>query len=182
VPKFSDESVRAALAGRKAVKPYDLPGAENVRVGIRMLTDVEMDGCRLRAQDYVLKKKCELVVDPQFFDRAIHREVVAMAFVDIDKPEEAFFGSPDEVAQNDAAVVEACWELYTNHQVAMDPYRHCSPEEVDELVELLGKAGSEEAQGQLLSSLFEPNTRSSFVISMAKRLREISATPGSSTG
>lgn len=159
-----------------------MPGAPGVKVGIRMLTDTEMDGCRLRAQEFVLKKKCELVIDPQFFDRAIHREVVAMALCDVDKTDEPFYSSPEQVAQDDASVVEACWELCVNHQVAMDPYRHCSPEEVEELVELLGKAGSDEAQGQVLSSLFEPSTRSSFVISMAKRLREMSATPKSSTG
>jgi hypothetical protein len=143
-----------------------------------MLSDVEMDGCRLRAQDYVTKRKCELVIDPDFYDRAIHRETVAYAFVDVANHEEPFFSSPEEVAQLDVQAVRACWDLFVHHQMAMDPYAYCSPEEVEELVELLGKSGD----GGALSKLFEPNTQWSFVLSMARRLREISAQPKSAIG
>ena len=176
--KFSDESVRAALAGRKAVRAYPLPGFDGVTVGVRMLSDIEMDGCRLRAQDYVKARKCELLLDPEFLDRAIHREVVAMAYVDTDKQEEPFFASPEEVAQLDVQCVRACWDLWVNHQASMDPYAHCTREEVDELVELLGKSGDSAA----LSKLFEPGTLWTFVVSLAHALREKSQTPMSATG
>lgn len=176
--KFSDESVRTALAGRKVVRVYPLPGVEGVSVGVRMLSDLELDGVRLRAQDYVKARKCELVIDPEFFDRAIQREAIAQAFVDPDKHEEPFFASPEEVAQLDAQAVRACWELFQRHQISMDPFAHCTREEVDELVELLGKSGDTEA----LSKLFEPSTLWSFVASMASVLRERSQTPKSATG
>lgn len=178
MPKFNDATVQAALAGRKAVRAYPLPGFDGVQVGVRMLSDVEMDGCRLRAQDYVAKRKCELVIDPEFFDRAIQREVIAAAFYDLDKPDEPFFASPEQVAELDAPNVLACWTLFQNHQIAMDPFAHCTREEVDELVELLGKSGD----GEGLSRLFAPSTQWSFVLSLASRLREMSAQLKSATG
>lgn len=176
--KFSDQSVRAALAGRKAVRVYPLPGAEGVKVGLRMLTDGEMDSVRLRAQDYTSKRKCEFVLDPDFFDRAIQREAISCAYVDAENNEEPFFSSPDEVAEMDAPAVRACWELFVQHQMAMDPFAHCSREEVDELVALLGKSGDLEG----LSRLFAPSTQWSFVLSMANVLRETLATLKSATG
>jgi hypothetical protein len=166
--KFNDESVRSALAGRMAVREYPLPGAESVMVGVRLLRDEEMDAVRLQAQQFVLTKKCELAVDPEFLDRAIKRELISRAFVDAEKTDEAFFGSQASVAELDAPMVLACFELYNQHQMMVDPYAHCSEEEVAELVELLGKSPDREATLRL----FDAPTLRSFVISLAATRRE----------
>lgn len=178
MPKYSDTDVTEALAGRKAVRVYPFPSAEHIKVGVRMLSDDEMDGVRLEAQEYVKKKKCELVIDPEFFDRALHREVIARAFVDAEQQDEPFFSSMREVRELDPALVVACFELYTRHQIAMDPFAHCTREDVEELVDLLGKSPESEE----LSRLFDAPTLWSFVRSLALRLRETQQTPKSATG
>lgn len=170
MPKFSDSSVRAALSGRLAVRVYPFPGADDVSVGVRMLRDHELDSARAAASDFVRKHKIELVIDPEFFDRAIKREVISRAFVDASAPDDAFFGSQDDVADMDAALVAACFELYSRHQIYVDPYSHCDAEEVDELLELLGKSGTSAETWRL----FDAPTLWSFVLSMGARLREIS--------
>ena len=176
--KFSDEIVRAAVGGRKAVRVYDLPGSPGVKVGIRFISDSDQDGCRLRAQEIVVKRKCQIVIDPEFFDLMIQREILALAYVDADAHEDAFFSSAEEVSQLDPRLRGACWDLYQNHQVEMDPARHLSPEEVTELVELIKKSPRPEE----LSSLFDPTTQWSFVISLANAVHERSPTPKSATG
>lgn len=160
--KFNDEAVRAALSGRKAVLEYPLPGAESIKVGVRMLADAEVDSARLTAQAYVVTNKCELLVDPEFFDRALNREIISRAFVDAENHDHAFFGSMKDVAEMDPAQVKACFELYRLHQMQMDPYAHCPAEEVAQLVELLGKSPDKKA----ILSLFDGDTLQSFVLSL----------------
>lgn len=160
--KFSDASVQAALSGRRGAREYPFPGAEKVMVGVKLLSDEEVDGARLQAQQYVLGKKCELMVDPEFFDRALKREIISRAFVDAENHDHAFFGSQKDVAELDASTVLACFELYGMHQMQVDPYSHCSPEEVAELVELLGKSPDSAATLRL----FDAPTLRSFVASL----------------
>jgi hypothetical protein len=178
MPKFSDASVREALSGRLAIRCYPFPGAEDVDVGVRMLRDQELDAARTAAQDFVKKHKVELVIDPEFFDRAIKREIISRAFYDAASPDEPFFSSQNEVAALDATLVAACFELYTRHQVTVDPYAHCDAEEVDELLELLKKSETSAETWRL----FDAPTLWSFVLSLGSRLREMSAQHSSDIG
>jgi hypothetical protein len=171
--KFSDESVRAALAGRGEVRRYALPSADGVFVGVKVPSDIELDGARLRAADYCKKKKVDPRFDPDFFEHAIQREVIALAFVDDENHEDAFFSEAEEVAQLDQLMVSAMYELYMMHFMAMDPYAFVSGDEAEELAETLGK--SERPEERL--SAYDLRTLRGFVLSMASRLREKQASP-----
>lgn len=166
--KFTDKSVLAALAGRKVVRTYAFPGAPNVRIGVRLLSDAELDAARLEAQSICEKRRANMAIDPEFFDRTLHREIVSRAFVDADKHEDAFFGSQKDVAELDNLTVRSLYELYIAHHQAMDPYAFCPPEEVERLVRTLGESSSSEA----ILSLYDAPTLRSFVTSMASLLRE----------
>lgn len=176
--KYDDKEVRAALSGRRVMRRYPMPGAESVEVGIRLLSDTDLDSARLEAAEFCKKQKADLRVDPEFFDRAIHRETISRAFVDPDSPDEPFFGSQADVAELDNLTVRACYELYVAHHQAMDPYLFCSEEEVEKVVDALGK--SESSAGLL--SLYDAPTLRSFALSMASKLRAMQPTPKSPTG
>jgi hypothetical protein len=166
--KFSDESVRAALRGRQVMRRYPFPGQPQLEVGVKLLSDAELDIVRLQAVEDCKRHKAELVADPEFLDRVIHRETIARAFCDVDAPDEPFFGSQSSVAELDNLTVRSLFELYVFHAQAMDPYAYCPPEEVEALAETMGK--SENAVGLL--SLYDLLTARSFVLSLALRLRE----------
>lgn len=167
--KWSDDSVKAALQGRRIVRRYPFPGAEGIEVGVHLLTDAELDGARLQAAEFCKTSKANLVIDPEFLDRAIHREVISRAFVDPDAPDEAFFAKQDDVAELDSLTVRSLYELYVAHHQAMDPYAYCPPEEVENLVKTLGE--SESSVGLL--SLYDAPTLRSLLFSSVSMLREM---------
>jgi hypothetical protein len=178
VPKYSDAEVQQALNGRKAGRRYPFPGNPSIEVAVKLLTESELDDVRLRAADFVKTKKANLIIDPEFLDIVIHRETVAAAFMDASATEEYFFEDAAAVATIDAQTVRALYELYMFHHQAMDPFAFASEEEVEELVGQLGK--SETDAGRL--SLYDHSSLRSFVLSMARMLRESSPKPKSSTG
>jgi hypothetical protein len=175
--KWTDESVRAALQGRFVMRKYPFPGSagseRGLEVGVKLLTDAELDSVRLQAATFAKKQHADLIIDPEFLDRAIHREVISRAFVDPAAPDEPFFGSQNDVAELDNLTVRALFELYMLHQQALDPYAFCPPEEVEKLTEALGK--SERSVETL--SLYDAPTLRLFVIILASMLRATRASP-----
>lgn len=187
--KYSDEKIRASLSGRFQIRECQFPGMPGIRLGIRILKDSEMDECRLQAVEYIKGKiskskvdaaetKVLMEIDPLFYDRVFYREVVSRAFVDWEKKEEPFFSSMEEVAELDPHTVLALFELYGTFQQEADPYRYCGPEEVEKLVEAMGKS---EILVALLNEFDAPTLRS-LLLSTVRRLHEISRTPKSNTG
>ena len=171
--KWTDDSVRAALGGRFAVRVYPFPGAAEIKIGIKLLTDSELDSVRLQAAAFAKLKQADLLMDPEFFDRAIHRELISRACVDAENPAEPFFPSQYDVAELDNLAVRSLYELYVTHQQALDPYAYCPPEDVDKLVDALGK--SESSVGIL--NLYDTPTLRSLLLSTVLRLRETRAAP-----
>lgn len=169
---FSDESVRLALRGRFTVRTYPFPGLTGVNIAVRLLKDGELDAVRLQAVEECKSKRVELVADPEFLDRLIHRETIARAFVDASDNTQAFFGSHEDVAELDALTVRALYELYMLHAQSMDPFAYCPAEEVESLAASLGKS---ERPAEILS-LFDAPTLRTCVLSLALRLRETLAT------
>lgn len=165
--KWTDESVRAALGGRFKVQTYPFPGKPELSVGIKLLTDSELDKVRLQAAVFVKGQAADLNIDPDFFDRAVHRELISRAFVDPERPSEPFFPSQNDVAELDNLLVRSLYELYVTHQQALDPYAFCPPEDVEKLVETLGK--SESSVGLL--NLYDAPTLRSLLLSMGSMLR-----------
>lgn len=177
--KYSDEQVKMAVLERRLPARYPFPGDESVQIGVRALTDDQLDDARAAAALYVKERQIDLVVDPEFFDRALHREVVLRSVVDPDSPDRApFFESAAQVREMDSLLVRSLYELCIHHQQAADPYAHVTGEEVEALVAQLGKSNDSVAR----LSLFDRPTLVSFVLSMASLLREKSATPKSNTG
>lgn len=167
--KFSDELFQAALRPRQVIRKHPFPGAPGVEVGVKLLSDAESDNARLQAVDYCLNRKANLIADPEFLDRAIHREVVSRAFYDPEIEDHAFFASQDDVAQLDNQTVRSLYELYNLHAVSMDPHAHCSLEEVDEL----GKSLVESANPAGLLNLLDADTLRNLLLSTVLKLREM---------
>jgi hypothetical protein len=178
MPKFSDTQVASAVFARRAVHEYPFPASEGVNVGVRVLDETEVDAIRLEAARICKVKQVEAALDPEFFDRIVHRLVVLNAFFDVDDKQGKFFASYEEVSKIDTLLLRTLYELYCTHVQAMDPLAYCSAEEVEVLVEQLGK--SEVAAARL--SLFDKPTLVSFVLSLVHNLRSMSATSKSSTG
>lgn len=171
--KYSDEAIRVALRGRQAVQRYPFPGKPDLEVGLKLLSDAELDGVRLEAVELCKRAKAELLADPEFLDRMIHRETVSRAYVDIDQPDEPFFSSQREVAELDNLTVRSLFELYKAHHEAMDPFLYASPEEVGSLVESLKKS----SQPLAVLSLYDLSTLRHCVISMVSMQRVTPPSP-----
>lgn len=172
--RWTDESVRVALAGRFKAQVYPFPGADGIQVGIKLLTDSELDSVRLQAAQFAKARQADLAIDPEFLDRAIHRELISRAFVDSEHPDVPFFPSQNDVALLDNLTVRSLYELYVTHQIALDPYAFCPPEEVEKLTEAMGK--SESSVAGLLNLYDAPSLRS-FVLSLVSMLRATRAVP-----
>lgn len=171
--KFSDESLRAALEGRKVLRKCEFPGMRGTYLGVRVLTDGELDKARLAAAEVVKNKHASMLIDPDFLDRVVQREIVSRAFFDIDKPDEYFFSKQEDVAELDTLTVRSLYELYVMHQQELDPLAYCTDEQAEEIVEALGKSNAEREA----LTLYDARTLRSFVISLASKLRETRPPP-----
>jgi hypothetical protein len=136
---FADARVQEMLRGRKAVRVYSMPFAHEIEVGVRVLSDQEIDDCRLEAQRYVEKRGAKMDIDPDFLERETRRQIIWRAFVDAADRESAFFASDAAVRELDAEMVRSLFDLYSEHQVFVSPFRHLDAAGVKELAEALGK-------------------------------------------
>lgn len=164
------ELVKAAIDGRRTAREYPFPGVDGVSVLVRLLTDEELDGCRRRASAYVERLRVSILIDPEMFDRALRREIIAAAYFESDG--KYLFGKAEDVADLDDATVIALHVQYTLHHETCQPWVTGAEGEVEALVEALGK--SDGSVGAL--SLFDAPTLRRFVVSMARKLRATSQT------
>ena len=153
--QFTDERVSAMLRGRRDVRLVPLPGfgddAEPVMVGIRILLEREIDEARAEAGQYVealakryrLDARDMLSIDAENLDREVQRQLVFRAFVDTDKQPNGdyrpFFVSPTAVRDLDSVFQQTLFNVYLDHLNYVSPLRGLGEQEVEELVEALGK-------------------------------------------
>ena len=177
--RFSDVQVTAAVRGARAPCTVVFPGREGVVVAVRLLTDQEIDDCRLRAFA-ALKKGAEkngwdvatlTDVDPDLLARMQTREIIARAFLDSETIENekptTFFTSAEEVAREvDAPTVELLFTLYLEHQAFVAPLKGMNEEEVKGFAEALGKG-----QPASVLAAFDRNTLVRLCTSLASALR-----------
>lgn len=185
--RWGDPEVQAVIEGRKSVENVmvGLPGAD-LRVGVRVLSEDEIDGAGLEAQRFLETRvkgvgrdvKTTIEIDPSMLDRLRDRELVFRAFVDPDDHAQPFFPTPSVVRELDSGLMDALVSVYLENQESKSPRGRLTDEEVDQLVEALGKEPL--ARGVLAH--FEPALLRSCVRSLAARLLEISPTGKSSTG
>ena len=150
---FSDDRVRDMLRGRRAVKVIPMPGTDEdsgILVGVRILTEEEVDAARLDAVQYVnsLAKRARvdardmLSVDAELLDREIQRQLVQRSFLNPEKGEgdyKPFFPAPQAVRQLDTTLQQTLFHVYLDHQNYVSPLRGMGEAEVRELAEALGK-------------------------------------------
>ena len=177
--RFSDVQVTTVVRGARALRTVAFPGRVGLEVAVRLLTDQEIDDCRMRAFASLAKsaKKNDwdvatlTDVDPDLLARIQTREILARAFYDSttigeEKPV-PFFTSADEVGREvDAPTVELLFTLYLEHQAFVAPLKSASDEEVKSLAEALGKA----PPASVLAS-FDRSTLVHLCTSLASALR-----------
>lgn len=189
---FSDERIRAMLRGRREVRVLPMPGMSedsDVMVGVRVLTEEEIDACRAEAVQYInalakryrLDGRDMLTVDGELLDREIERQLVFRAFVDPDKGEHAdyqpFFKSPQGVRQLDSVMQRTLFHVYLDHQNYVSPLRGLADGEAEGLADALGKGQN----AKVALGLFDAPTLRTLVHTLAARLAS-SLTGKSSTG
>lgn len=178
--KFSDEAVSKILQGRRVVSPVPFPGRpddSDLEVGIRSLSDREIDMCRIEAQVY-LQRICKqndvnigafIAIDPDALDREHQRQVLAMACVDVESGDKQalFFDSAKQVRDLDSVAVARLWEAYQDHQDAVNPRHSLTEAEAKELADALGK----EPTATAILAAYERATLCSLVRTLASQLR-----------
>lgn len=177
--KFSDERVRAIIAGPRAFRVYEFPGADGVHVAFRVLTEAEIDDARMGAQrelrEYSKLRGWDPTAvfdfDPDLMQRMVERHIVFRATFDADTIEAGdparFFEKPDQLRDLDSVTMTRLMELYTEHQEWASPLKQLEPGETEALLDQLGKSQTPE----LYLGAFAPSMLRRFVISLASRVR-----------
>lgn len=177
--KFTDAQVGAIIGGKRKFRTVPFPDCDDIKVAVRCLTESELDGCRIEAQQR-LRTVCkqrqwgdasDLVdVDPGMLSRLIERQTVWRAFYDPATLEhehpEHFFPSQDDVDQLTAEQIGALLELYFEHQEWVNPQRTLSEAGAKELADELGKP-----EGEAVLGSFDHDSLRNLCISLAFALR-----------
>jgi hypothetical protein len=181
--RFTDEQVRAAILGKRKPRVIPFPGAppeSGIKVGIRVLTEAELDACRLEAQR-IIRSECEkrkwdpttfVDIDPSALIRHQERQLVLMSFLDAesigeDKEQRRFFPTLKDVESLDATTLTRCREAYDENQEWVSPVTKLSQEEALELVASMGN----ESSASVELHRFERSTLVRLCITLASALR-----------
>lgn len=173
--KFDDTAVQAIIQGRRVIGRGFFPGQQDVEIGIRLVSESQVDQARLHAHLYLDKrcKKAELTladyanIDPETLDRETQRQVLLRAIVDIESsnPEdpEQFFASIEQVRALDTVCFQQLWDAYADWQDTVNPRLKLSDKEVDELAAAL----KDTATATEVLAHIAPDTLRSLVRSLA---------------
>lgn len=176
---FNNDRISGILMGSRSMRIYPFPGHRDITIAVRLLSDGELDDVRAAAQAVVRdqakkrgwKPEAMVEIDPDCHQRAIERHIVFRSMFDpetIQNDDPArFFETPEDVAKLDSSTVTMLMHLYLEHQEWVNPLEVLDQEQVDELIDALGKASAPE----VFLAGFAPNTLRRFAISMASRLR-----------
>jgi hypothetical protein len=180
---WSDDRWQAMLKGRRAVRVVPMPGmpeGEDAVVGVRILSDDELDDALKQATTFVLHRaksmgvSAELVmaVDSDVRMRELERCIVAKAFVQ-PEPDAAtgkhapfFEAGATALRAMDSVLVRQFFEAYSEHQEFVNPSRFTEAD-LEALVNDLGKGLGAEAG---LLTLSAPSLRTCVLI-LAARLQ-----------
>jgi hypothetical protein len=181
---FTDDRIRAMLRGRREVRVYPLPGADDeaeFAVGIRVLTGEEIDDARTEATQYTqaLAKRRKLDVqqlqwiDGDPHEAEVHRQIIYRACIDPDSVSsdaepKPFFPGVQAVRQIDDTFAQMLYQLYLSHQQWVNPYLGASQSEVTEIIEALKKTPERRA----MLGLYDVPTLLTLAASMAAQLAD----------
>lgn len=168
---FDDEQIQAMIAGRRRTRRVPFPVVEGVDIGLRLLTEDELDDARTEAVEYAKRKKFDPLLDPESITRAIQREILSRACVDPDDPSDdprPFFSSSESVRKLDAPMVAYLFSNYAELGEIVSPWRSLDEGARGALLEALGK---EPSAPEMLSTL-DRSSLASLCRSMASALLE----------
>ena len=180
-----DERIQKLAAARRVPSRAVFPFlGEEVLVAVRLLSDHEIDRCRVDAAQWTeakakalkMSSRDLLAIDANILDRELQRRTIAKAFLDVDTLEqerpEPFFANTDEVARLDALTIDTLTEIYLDHQNAMNPLHGLDDEQAEEFFDALGKAFEDPLGPNLdrvLATLDAPTLRRLLRISVVRR-------------
>lgn len=163
---FTDARISEMLAGRRAVRVYSLPFAEGIDIGIRVLSEKEIDDSRIEAQRYCKARGVDVDIDPDFLERETRRQMLWRALVNPADHSRPFFPADSQLRELDTELVRVMFEAYWEHQRWVSPLTVADEELAQKVAEALGKGPAP----QLLTS-FDPDTLRRLCISLALVLR-----------
>ena len=185
--RFDDAAIQNILQGRRAIGRVSFPGDKDITIGVRLLSDRDIDMGRFEAQIYIEQycKKVQLTpidfinIDPELLERETKRHIIVRAFVDPDSPAERptpFFSDIEQVRSLDSVLVAQLWDIYIDWQDVVNPRLSYTEEEVT----ALGEALKDERLATTVLATFDRDTLQSLVRFMASQL-SISRSTKSST-
>lgn len=159
--RFSDADVQKILHGRRKPTFVTFPGSDDIEVGLKVLSDTEIDDARANAQHYCSKRAGKVQidyvkfvdVDPEQLSREHMRQMIALAYVDPTSDPQSpkpFFENADQVREFDSVLVQHLYDLYEDNQEQHSPHRTLDQEGLRELAELIKK---EPGQPVILANL-----------------------------
>ncbi len=180
--KLDDQRIQAMLRGRRSVRLVPFPGfgdqEEQLEIGVRILTEEEVDEARAEASQYVagLAKRYGvdaremLALDSETLDREVQRQIVTRAFLqpiaDAEGVRKRFFPAAQGVRQLDTVLQDTLFHLYLDHQNHVNPMHGITEEDAAEIVEALGK----EPEPPALLGLYDVRSLRSLVRILAVQL------------
>jgi hypothetical protein len=176
--RFGDTEIQAILQARRVIGRSTFPGAEDKEIGVRLLSERDIDLARFEAQMYLERqaKKVQLTlidfvqVDPESLDREHQRQVILRAFCEPDSAPEKpvlFFDNIEQVRSIDSVLCQQLWEIYVDWQDTVNPRLSLTEEEVSALVESLKDA----PMSNLILAPLERETLQSLARSLAAQLQ-----------
>ncbi|MFW6087076.1 MAG: hypothetical protein ACODAG_07725 [Myxococcota bacterium] len=130
------------LAGSRTVHLFRFPGSEGLQVGMRALSDVEMEDARIAARSALRARGAGSQAtrwDPSLLESEATRHVLFRATTDPEDVDRPFFGSPAELGELDEETISVLRTYQAVVQEAADPWRSLTDEDIRELSESLSK-------------------------------------------
>lgn len=172
------KEIRKLIRERQRPSATTLP-ASDLACGVRLLSDVEIDQCKVAAFKYLdgLARERGIDVgrfidaDPEAYDRERTRQILFRAFVapqsDEDAPTVSLFPSVDVVRDLDAVLVNSMLAVYVDHQEVRATERALDGDAVSRFV----NECSDQTMADLMLSQLDARTLRSLVRALVERIR-----------
>lgn len=172
------KEIRKLIRERQKPSATTLPGSE-MACGVRLLSDVEIDQCKVAAFKYLdgLARERGIDVgrfidaDPEAYDRERTRQILFRAFVaqhgDEDAHRGPLFPSVDVVRDLDAVLVNSMLSVYLDHQEVRATERALDEDAVSKFV----NECSDHAMAELMLAQLDARTLRSLVRALVTRIR-----------
>ena len=147
---FEDPQIQDLLKNRKKIGRFLFPGTEGFEVGVRLLTEKQVDVAYLKAQVHLsgLCKKAGLefaellLAQPELMDQESQRQLLLVALVtpesDPERPD-PFFKKEDHIRELDNVMMRLLWSEYQGWVDQNTLREQISEEQMREIVEALKK-------------------------------------------